>query len=260
MRKDMNKVIDEAYRYGRSLVLKPGRPQRDVENQATREGIRRPYQSGWGRCMKESSDHTTPLRRFLDKQVGRKWDAVFSEICRTYDARNPVNRRILELVARFVTSRGLSAQNGQVVEFSSYGAPSEPRGLFVHPQSGLLCKSIGPSYMDHYRKAEAERQKKVDARSKVVSKSKKLVKVQDVWFIVEFAVVTPPREMAVGYTDVAGGKRLLKLIDTESICRDVLTGEAFRETLEGYYTKIGLEYAKSKRQASHKELKQFGAI
>jgi hypothetical protein len=242
MRNDMNKVIGETYRSGGRSIPKLGRQPRDVENFANREGIRRPYQAAWGRYMKETKENNTPMRRYLSKQVGRPWNLVYSEIRRTYDARNPLNNRILELVELFVTTRGLFVQDGQVLETSNYGAASPPNDLFVHPLTGLLCRAKGPSYMSSYRLAEARRQEEKDATIKIVSKTHKLVKVDENWFMVEYAPITAPLARC-----------------PESICRDVLTGEVFCEMFRHRNSRIKT-YAKSKRQISHGEMKHFGIL
>ena len=41
------------------------------------------------------NEHLSPLRRFLDSNVGRPWDKVYSEICRHVDRGNVVQKHIL---------------------------------------------------------------------------------------------------------------------------------------------------------------------
>ncbi|NWH09419.1 MAG: hypothetical protein HXY22_12395 [Alphaproteobacteria bacterium] len=87
MRPDMHKVIVERPRKGGG-GQKKGRPVRDMDHLPKQEGMRRRYHPFGDR--KVFNDHLAPLHRFLQKSVGRKWDEVYSEICRDLDARNVV--------------------------------------------------------------------------------------------------------------------------------------------------------------------------
>lgn len=80
-RKDLKDLILET---GRHKEYKPGRRNkriRDDDLDATIAPMRnvRTY---------SLRDRTEPLRRFLNKQVGRPWDKVYSEICQVADSRS----------------------------------------------------------------------------------------------------------------------------------------------------------------------------
>jgi hypothetical protein len=261
MRSDMSRIVHDSYRYGGGLVTKPGRGPRNIEDVAVREGIRTPHKDGWGRSMKEQRLHASPLRRFLEKQVGRPWNEVFSELSRTFDSRSPINRSVLERFDNWVTTKHLYEENGQVMEAAPYmREPSPVTGLYVHPRTGLLLRSTAKSWKQIYREQSAARQAKEAANERVVSKTKKLLKVDGLWFMVEFAPVMPPREMVIcQYTNREGKTVQHTQVDPESICRDVLTGEEFTTRYISYHPKK-TTYAKSKRQASRRELKQYGIL
>lgn len=44
---------------------------------------------------KDFRDKLNPAHRWIDKQVGKNWDKVFSEICKKYDTRNLASRHII---------------------------------------------------------------------------------------------------------------------------------------------------------------------
>lgn len=50
----------------------------------------------------EFSDRLAPLDRWINKQHGRKWDDVFSEICKKADYRNVRGRHLIEHVLDYV--------------------------------------------------------------------------------------------------------------------------------------------------------------
>lgn len=141
MRADMNTVVHDVYRHGRGLVLKPGRVARNAEMLPSREGMRRRYHVAWGRSMKEQSESFVALRRYLEKQAGRSWDAVYSELRSRFDARAWRNQRVLEKVRWWVTTTGLFVENGQVLHASDCGPALPPAGLYVHPVTGVLSLS-----------------------------------------------------------------------------------------------------------------------
>lgn len=75
MREDMAKVIVERPRR-RGDAARKGRRQ-DWDQMPSHEGMRRPHiLSG---DPKELNEHLGPLRRYLERQVGRPWDKVYSE-------------------------------------------------------------------------------------------------------------------------------------------------------------------------------------
>lgn len=79
MRTDMPRVITErprifhtsSYRDVRRAKFNHGR---ELEDLPSHEGMRRPFRRRG--IAKQFSDHLAPLRRFLNKQVGRPWAAV----------------------------------------------------------------------------------------------------------------------------------------------------------------------------------------
>jgi hypothetical protein len=44
---------------------------------------------------KDFRDKLSPVHRWVDKQVGKSWDKVFSDICKKYDTRNLASRHII---------------------------------------------------------------------------------------------------------------------------------------------------------------------
>lgn len=264
MRTDMNKVIGDVYRHGSGIITKAGRPPRELDAMPARESMRSPYKGGWGSGMKSSSCNVSPVRRFLDKQVGRPWNTVYSEICRTYDARKPTNRQIYQLVDQLVTRQHLVVIDGKVMEALPYSTPSEPTGLYVHPVTGLLVRASLPTYRAQWnadaKEAAARKKEELARRERVISDTMKLVKLNDLWFVIEMAPVTAPRKMMVyRRTDLQGNVHEVWDVVPESICVDVLTGIGFGEDYISCHPHITM-YAKSKRQASHKELKQYGVL
>lgn len=81
IRKDMKKVIIERPRVGGGFFRKPPKPNSlklvDDDCSPTRESMRK----GIGYDGKEQTDVLGPLKRFLTKNVGRRWDDVWSEVC-----------------------------------------------------------------------------------------------------------------------------------------------------------------------------------
>jgi hypothetical protein len=242
MRSDMNKVVGDRHRVGARLIAKPGRPPRDIEDSAPRMGIRRAFVTGYGRAMKESSLHSTPLIRFLEKQVGRPWNTVYSEICSIFDVRKSANQSALHFLHWKVTTKNLFMQDGKVLEAVVYSAPCAPAGLYVHPQTGVLCHNATTSRTQPYRDVLAAREKKRCLTERTITPAQKVVKDKGCWFLVDYAVIKAPQR---------------RFDASVSFCRDVLTGELFMRTPRPRLTGSTL-YAVAKRQISKKEMKRYG--
>ena len=83
----------------------------------------------------------TPLRRWLRKAVGRGWNDVHSEICRSLDRRSTVQRHVLVHVDGYV-NRHVLMINGVPHMRMGLRPPIElwDGRLFVDPRNGLLCQ------------------------------------------------------------------------------------------------------------------------
>jgi hypothetical protein len=88
------------------------------------------------------NEHLGPLRRYLDSQVGRPWDKVFSEICARINRNSVVQDHVRDHVEQYV-NRDVLLVDG-VPCYSTgrlYGQPlreSWSRGWYVCPRTGLL--------------------------------------------------------------------------------------------------------------------------
>ena len=96
MRSDMDKVLvmRPRIRGWRSVRRRRGRaawaPRGDVGQTYRREAMSR------GRGSKFLNENLAPLRRYLVRQAGRRWDDVYSEIAARVDPSSAVKRHILE--------------------------------------------------------------------------------------------------------------------------------------------------------------------
>ena len=103
MRPDMAKVIVERPRLKRHAWNKPKGYRRRLrrfgeDGPPCREGIK----ARWQGRTKDLNEHLGPLRRYLDSQVGRPWDQVFSEICAHIDRSSAVQDHVRDHVEDYV--------------------------------------------------------------------------------------------------------------------------------------------------------------
>jgi hypothetical protein len=144
MRADMAKVIVERPRKKGCASDKPKGYWRRLRSYGedgppAREGIK----ACWQGRTKYLNEHLGPLRRYLDKQVGRPWDKVFSEICAYINRNNAVQDHVRDHVEGYVTTHVLLidgvACNGE--GGWCYGKPLQQfrhRPWYVCPRTGLL--------------------------------------------------------------------------------------------------------------------------
>src|SRR5713226_10677218 len=98
MREDMSRVIVERPRLGGGRTRK-GRT-RPLEDLPKQEGMQRPHmRSGDWKMLNEN---LAPLRRYLERQVGRPWDKVYSEIARHLRVDNAVQQHVRDHLSDFV--------------------------------------------------------------------------------------------------------------------------------------------------------------
>lgn len=144
MRADMSKVIVERPRLRSGAWPKPKGARRRLQRFGEdgppgREGIKKCW--GWG--TKQFNEHLGPLRRYLDTQVGRPWDTVFSEICAHINRNSAVQDHVRDHVDDYVVTTVVLIEG--VPCFGSgreYGRPLRSyrsyRRWYVCPRTGLL--------------------------------------------------------------------------------------------------------------------------
>ena len=98
MRRDMARVIVERPRI-RTRNERQGRACRP-DDLPQRESIRRPHVLR--RSEKSLNENLAPLRRYLERQVGRPWDNVYSEIAANLRVDNTVQQHLRDDIGDFV--------------------------------------------------------------------------------------------------------------------------------------------------------------
>jgi hypothetical protein len=109
MREDMFKVIVERPRGGQGCAHSSRKRLNRDGDLPTKIGVRRHM---WitGAKSKWLKENLAPLKRYLGRQVGRRWDDIYSEIAATLGARGTVQQHVLlhldDFVARHVAIDG----------------------------------------------------------------------------------------------------------------------------------------------------------
>lgn len=175
MRSDMCKVIVERPRPGSSRHV----PRRFRRLDWTRVVVDEdasdplPAQIGHGRAAelcrhtKHLNENLAPLRRWLAKQVGRRWDDVWSEISAHVSASNPVQQHVRDHIADFVAYRTCVIA-GELCEAGNRWLGPRPvatshRDLYVDPVTGVLCRNTAR------RRHRAEARRKAGERRRALA-------------------------------------------------------------------------------------------
>jgi hypothetical protein len=161
MRKDFPKILVHTSRWGgkkNSDVLSVRRSPIDLDSDGeefSHDPGRTPARGKVGMRQKRHGKHPRkefgenlrPLYRFLDGQVGRPWDAVYSEIREVCTPRGTVGNHIYQHLWDAVVRDCEIGPDGQVWEkgasgpLTSYGGRDGWKSLYIHPETGLLCRT-----------------------------------------------------------------------------------------------------------------------
>jgi hypothetical protein len=153
MRADMGKVLVERPRLGGwRWASRPVKGYAKTLRKCLDAGDSPPSREGMKRChsgdTKHFNEHLAPLRRFLNTNVGRPWDKVYSEICRHVDRGNVVQKHILTHLFDYVVTNvilidGVPCRAEAYAR--QYGEPLRTTHSrdqwYVCPKSGLLKRS-----------------------------------------------------------------------------------------------------------------------
>ena len=194
MREDMSRVIVERPRLGGGRARK-GRAGR-LEDLPRHEGMRRPYmRSGDWKMLNEN---LAPLRRYLEQQVGRPWDKVYSEIARHLRVDNAVQQHVRDHLSDFVAMKPRRVSRA----FYIAGGSREHRDrlwyqpLYVDPKDGLLKRT------DRLPEAKAlraaRRRKPAPAFDRIaLAPDRELRRIDGLWYEVRLAPLPDPEYRAV---------------------------------------------------------------
>jgi hypothetical protein len=240
MREDMHQLIKVLPSRGGGWAKIKG-PRGDIEELPSREPML-PRVGGWN--LKENHDWTTPIDRYLLKQVGRPWNDVFSDICASNDLRSKTQYDVRDYVGYAVHTHVVIVDG----EPQNSDGHSIWRRFWVHPDTGILMalperkRYRWHGYRKHFDQVP------IDAEHKYV-------RINGLWYIVTLA----PFDEA-DYTRFLNAAREAYRPTTydvafrQELYRD--SGSARTQLCREWGSAV---YAVSKRQIGTREIKKVNA-
>lgn len=273
MRYDMSRVIVERPRRGGGRCRK-GR-EIPLEDLPSKQGMRRRYvELG---VDKELNENLAPLRRYLERQVGRPWDKVYGEIAACLRVDSTVQQHVRDHLRDYVllTPR-LELGRGQRVIHSPRPWHQD---LYVDPGDGILKRTDQLPEPKKWRIAAVARRRSPKPIDRVpLTADRELRRVDGIWFEVTLAPLPEPEYRAVHVAerlplspwDPTGptfeAERTMRRLVTPG-CFDVVSGEAVlagpetddARSWEDYRKRQpDRRYAVAKRQLSSAALRRHG--
>lgn len=191
MREDMSRVIVERPR----IIESAGRKGRTspFEQLPMQEGMRRSQRERGG--YKMLNENLAPLRRFLERQVGRPWDKVYSEIAERLRVDNTVQQHVRDHLGDFVATRPRRGVSGW---HRRGGASLWHQPLYVDPCDGILKHTdCLPEVKAQRRRALAQVHRKMPPDRVILSADRELRRKDGVWYEVTLAPLPQPEYRTV---------------------------------------------------------------
>jgi hypothetical protein len=155
MRDDMHRIIINRPRKVGASARK-GRA-RKLDELPTKQGMLRGVRERGG--DKSFRDHLKPLRRYLEKQVGRPWDKVFSQVMTGRRFDSTIHRHLVRHIEEFVAIK----PRRRVITFGRKTSRPERREylwaqpFYVDEGDGILKRTDKlPEEKDRRRKIKAQ--------------------------------------------------------------------------------------------------------
>lgn len=175
MRSDFHKVLTEDPRRGgeqyRQSRRRKGNTAFDEDGAGGKQSMMQVRRQAGGR-RKQFGDHLNPLRRWLETQVGRPWNKVYSELCEKCDQRSFTKEHVHLHVFRDMLQDNVVMVDGVAhVRYRWSGLHSiktfKRKVLYVNPNTGLLCQHV-PKNVSRAR--EDEKRKRAQQIAQVFQK------------------------------------------------------------------------------------------
>ena len=184
MRDDMAKIIVERPRipdrYGSKGRVRP------LDDLPQHEGMRRPHLLAGG--GKHLNENLQPLRRYLERQVGRPWSKVYAEIAKNLRADNTVQQHVRDHLKDFVAVTPRRVFGGWWSRSRS-GLWYQP--LYVDPITGLLCRTDRLPEEKARRRAKRHRAPEAPTRIELAP-DRELRLIDGLWYEVRLAPMPEP--------------------------------------------------------------------
>jgi hypothetical protein len=228
----LSEIVIERPRGGMRISLKKlkgfKKQLHKLTEEASQDGLLRPYLIKPRNKSKYLSDHLGPLRRYLRSQVGQPWNNVYSQLCQRLDHNTMAGQHVLSHVWNYV-ERHVELIDGIPHSKPDWGFQHRLDAhyrdqFYVHPETGLLCAA---------EKIPRKRKQTPSENNVVVlDGDRQYHKLNEIWYLVVFKEFPPP--------------------PTESV-RDAINGLVFRPSAR--YMRGRNAYAVSKQQCSKKEIR-----
>lgn len=201
MRSDLNKLLCEHERYGSKRGYKEVRRDRNFDLYdedgpiGNREGMRWRYKFHWNE--KEFGENLNPLYGIIRKNVGRKWDDIFSELCQVFDTRSVINRHILIHLDRMVEIKNVFFEDGELWIHSNYNGTrllkDDSVEYYVDPRDGILYRNAAYRSWNSIRRKRDE-EARIE-RWKSYRNYGKFAYIKDekagIWYRYDYATIEP---------------------------------------------------------------------
>lgn len=184
MREDMAHVIVERPRI-KPYNRRKGR-RLDPEHLPAHEGMRRGH--AWRGDRKELNENLAPLRRYLEQQVGRPWNKVYSEIAMHLRVDSAVQQHVRDHLRDFVAL----APRRNIHDWRSlFRGGLWWQRFYVDPVTGLLCRTDQLPEEKARRRSRQNRQPPPLTRV-ALSDNRELRLINGLWYEVRLAKLPEP--------------------------------------------------------------------
>jgi len=260
MRKDMAKIVVERPRKIDSVKRRGRALSDDVMPKSI--GLRRHVQEAGG--FKMLNENLAPLRRYLERQVGRPWNKVFSEIAASLKATSTVQQHVRDHIKDFV-----QLHTSTDVRQYPWSERRWFQPFYVDRRDGLLKRTETLAWA----KALDRRVAPAPANDRMpLSDQRELRWLGGIWFDVRLAALPEPAYRAVVRPQYngAGARKPREVVVRQLVTPavyDIVSGQAVCAGPEldeprawAAYRKAQPArcYAVSKRQLSRAELRRLG--
>jgi len=219
-------------------------------------GSRESMKFRYGYDKKDFGEHLSPLYGVVRKNVGRKWDKVYSELNAAFDRRSATGDHIFQhLWDQLAKPAETFIKDGAVwvrgARFSSGGAElirNSYYEFYVDPRDGILKRNAHRiTYKQMQRQRENARKTEELKIRRVIDKDTELHCINGLWYEVKFRTFEGVRKQVVQTNKYS--KSVYYRYETEyPYTFDVLKQKTVSEA----------RAAVSKRSLAHKSLKQYG--
>ena len=183
MRSDFQKLLCECYKEGRAWASSSSSVRQHLKRMDADEETRTSTTINPSKLRKQEKgfgENLAPLKRFINKQIGRPWNKVYSEICQHNSKAGAVGLHIFQHLFAYIETNTEKYEHGRI--YTKAGDTTHWNWARYEISHGTLYVDPNDNIIKRYKKNKKQPQPKTETKSINVDADTSIENIDGIWY------------------------------------------------------------------------------